>query len=198
MTERSDTFEALVARARAGEPAALDQLARQYEPKVRIVARVLLGPALRPYLDSMDLVQSVHRSLMEGLREEKFDLTAPDNLIALALTMVRRKAARQWRRRQRQKRLEGAGGEGGDLAGLLASLSCPRPDPEQAAQFNDQLRRLCQHLDESERRTLRMRLEGHSTAEIAKELGVSDIALRVRLSRLRQRLREVGVLDDWL
>ena len=112
--------------------------------------------------------------------------------------MVRRKAARQWRHLQRQKRLDGAGGEAGDLPGLLASLSCPRPGPEETAQFNDQLRRLCDHLDESERRALRLRLQGYSTEEIAQELGISHVALRVRLTRLRQQLREAGALDDWL
>lgn len=198
MAEQVEGFEHLLARARAGDQAALEQLARQYEPKLRIVARVLLGPALRPYLDSMDLVQSVHRSLLAGLQDEKFDFSAPDNLLALALTMVRRKAARQWRHLQRQKRLEGRADEPGDLAGLLASLGSTAPGPEKTAQFNDQLRRLCDHLDQAERRILEMRLQGHTTAEIAEELGISHVALRVRLTRLRQRLHAVGALDDWL
>src|SRR5437867_7881602 len=104
--DTANDFAALLARARGGDRQALEQLARQYEPKVRIVARVLLGPALRPYLDSMDLVQSVHRSLMLGLRVKKYDLAGPENLVALAVTLVRRKVARQWRHLQRQQRLD--------------------------------------------------------------------------------------------
>src|SRR5262245_25926969 len=88
----------LLARARSGDGAARDELARPYEPKLRLVARVLLGPALRPYLDSVDLVQSVHKSLLVGLRDQKFAFNSPDDLLALAVTMVRRKVARQWRR----------------------------------------------------------------------------------------------------
>src|SRR5439155_1823730 len=99
---------------------------------VRIVARVLIGPALRPYLDSMDLVQSVHKSLMVGLRLDEFDLSAPENLLALATTMVRRKVARQWRRHRRQKRGEGVGAEAGELADVLALLASPDPDPARA------------------------------------------------------------------
>ena len=49
---------------------------------------MLLGPALRPYLDSLDLVQSVHRSLLLGLRQEKYDISSPDQIIALAVTLV--------------------------------------------------------------------------------------------------------------
>src|SRR5689334_16793890 len=89
--DTADDFAALLARARRGDREALEQLARQYEPKLRLVARVLLGPALRPYLDSLDLVQSVHKSLLVGLRQDKFAINTPENLLALALTLVRRK-----------------------------------------------------------------------------------------------------------
>src|SRR5438132_13964466 len=105
MSSDRDDFPALLARARQGDRGALTQLAQQYESKVRLVARVQLGPALRPYLDSVDLVQSVHRSLLLGLRENKFEIATPTQLLALALTMVRRKVARHWRRMQRQQRL---------------------------------------------------------------------------------------------
>jgi DNA-binding CsgD family transcriptional regulator len=57
---------------------------------------------------------------------------------------------------------------------------------------------LCQHLNEAEYTILQMRLAGYRTAEIAAHLGLSGVALRVRLTRLRQRLQESGVLDDWL
>src|SRR3954463_712959 len=115
MADDAQEFEALLALARAGDRSALEQLARQYEPKVRLVARVLLGPALRPYLDSVDLVQSVHRSLLLGLRDDKFALANPEQLLALALTIVRRKVARQWRQNQRQRRLANEPAAAGNL-----------------------------------------------------------------------------------
>lgn len=197
MTEPSDEFAALLGRARGGDQAALEQLAREYEAKVRIVARVLLGPALRPYLDSVDLVQSVHRSLLLGLRDARFDVTTSERLLALALTMVRRKVARAWRRMRRQKRTEGgAGGE--DLCELMISLAAPDSDPARAAQLNDQVRYLWERLDATERRMLELRMQDYSTDEMARELGLNPIALRVRLSRLRQRLRDGGVVAEWL
>lgn len=194
----ADTFASLLARARCGEQEAVAQLVQQYEPKVRLVARVLLGLALRPFLDSVDLVQSVHRSLMVGLREDKFAFDTPENLIALALTMVRRKVARQWRHLKRQQRLESGENYSGDLAQVLVSLSSPRDDPAQAVEFADQVEHLCRDMSETERRLLELRVQGYSFAEIAQELGLGDVALRVRLTRLRQRLRTKNVLDDWL
>jgi len=198
MSEPSQSFATLLARARQGDRNALTQLTQQYESKVRLVARVVLGPALRPYLDTMDLVQSVHYTVMLGLRAAQFELASPESLLALALTLVRGKAARHWRRLQRQQRLSRDARQPGDVVHTLVSLSDPQGDPARQAQFNDQVRQLYTHLDETERRILEMRLQGHSTAEIAQAVGLNPVALRVRMTRLRQRLRAAGVLDEWL
>src|SRR5262249_17892256 len=88
--------------------------------------------------------------------------------------------------------------EAAGLVEVLASLASPRADPVTEAQFRDQLAHLCANLDGAERRMLDLRLQGHSTAEIAQEMGLKSIALRVRMTRLRQRLRASGVRDDWL
>jgi RNA polymerase sigma-70 factor (ECF subfamily) len=197
MAEATDAFAALMAQARGGDAAALGELARQYEPELRVVARVLLGPALRPYLDSVDLVQSVHKSLLIGLRRNQFDISSPDKLIALALTVVRRKVARHWRRLRRQKRLDG-GAETADDAGVLTSLRSALPDPAGAAQLQDAVHHLYRHLHGTDRRLIELRLEGHSTADVARELGLDADVLRVHLSRLRQRLRADGILTEWL
>src|SRR5262245_45067231 len=168
----SDTpFDLLLARARGGDGAALAELARTYEPEVRIVARVLLGPALRPYLDSLDLVQSVHKSLMIGLRAQKFQLTGPDRLVALAVAMVRRKVGKLWRRHQRQRRLEGLPPASDTLPDALHALSTPDGDPGRAAQVRDAVEHVCAHLDPGERQIIELRLQGWTTAEVARKLG---------------------------
>jgi RNA polymerase sigma-70 factor (ECF subfamily) len=118
--------------------------------------------------------------------------------LALALTLVRRKAARHWRHLQRQKRLSSGGGEKADMAAVLTSLSAAHDDPVRTAQFNEQVANLCRNLNDIERRMLEARLHGYSTAEIAQQVGLQPIALRVRLTRLRKRLEASGVLTDWL
>ena len=197
MADSTDQFAATLALARQGDQAAIARLVEQYEPKVRVVARVLLGRALRPHLDSVDLVQSVHRSLMIALRTRDYDLSSPEQLVALAITMVRRKAARQWRHVQQQQRLSGVAGDSGNLPQLLASLSDSR-DPAEEAQFNDQLERLCENLNPAEQRMLEMRLQGYTSPEVARELGMHAVAVRVRWTRLRQRLQTNGIVADWI
>jgi RNA polymerase sigma factor (sigma-70 family) len=198
MTSASPTFALLISRARQRDQEAASELCRQYEPRLRVVARVLLGPTLRPVLDSMDLVQSVHRSLLIGIREEKFDISTPENLIALALTLLRRKVARHWRRVQRQQRLKSGGSSLDLLPTILAELTTREADPAEMAQYHDQVEHLCRQLDATERHVLALRLDGYTTGEIAQQLGLNHITLRVRLTRLRERLRTSGVLHDWL
>ncbi|MCC6510610.1 MAG: sigma-70 family RNA polymerase sigma factor [Pirellulaceae bacterium] len=194
----ADEFSQLLTRARGGDRDALTRIAEQYEAKLRVVARVHLGPALRPYLDSQDLVQSVHRSIMVGLRDEKFDISTPEKLVALTLTMLRRKIARHWRRMRRQERLANGSNDLGDIVELLASLSTPPESVEAEAQFRDSIMHLCSHMDALERQIIDLRLLGFAAPEIALQVGLSSVNVRVRMTRLRQRLAAAGVLDDWL
>src|SRR6516225_5188229 len=90
LPEPPDELGALLDGVRAGDEEALTQLLQKYEPRLRTAARVLLGPWLRPHLDSLDLIQSVHRELLPGLRQGKYDLGSTQQLLALALTVVRR------------------------------------------------------------------------------------------------------------
>lgn len=197
METSAESFAELLARARSGDAAALGQLARQYEAEVRTVARLRLGPALRPYLDSIDLVQSVHRSLLVGLRNDKFEFHKPEDLIALALTIVRRKAARHWRQMRRQERESGVRSADSGISETLAGLASPDADPAAAAAYRDTLDAVCRQLDASERQLLELHLEGYRTVEVAKLLNQNSDVLRVKMSRLRARIRAAGLnLDD--
>ena len=45
---------------------------------------------------------------------------------------------------------------------------------------------------------LEMRLQGYTSPEVASELGMHAVAVRVRWTRLRQRPEETGVVADWM
>jgi RNA polymerase sigma-70 factor (ECF subfamily) len=198
MTAPSSEFVALLARARQGDQASQLELARKYEPEVRIVVRVLLGPALRPYLDSIDLVQSVHHSLLLGLRQEKYQIASPEQLIGLAVTLARRKVARKWRQNRRQLRAQDPAASHDDTVDVLTGLVSQEQDPARSAQVDDTVRRLWNQLAPLDRRVIELRLEGCSTVEAARLLEEDPDRLRVRLHRLRQQVRQSGLLDDWL
>jgi RNA polymerase sigma-70 factor (ECF subfamily) len=198
MAEVAEDFALLVGRVRLGDVEALAELTRRYESEVRLAARVLLGRALRSHLDSADLVQSVHHTLLLGIRHNKFELSSPQQLLGLAVTMVRRKVARHWRRLQRQQTFDPQEGETRGPSDLLTCLSSGEADPAEQAQYHDAVEHVCRHLDEKDRRLVELRLQGFSTAEAARQLGEDADILRVRLSRLRRRLRDGHVLQEWL
>lgn len=197
MNEATD-FDLLLAAARSGDETAMQRLIQQYEPELRIVARHRLGPALRPHLDTIDLVQSVHRSLLIGLRAARFDISSPENLIALAVTIVQRKAAKHWRHLKRQQRLSGHDDSQGDLLETMLSLRAERDDVTDGVATRELLAQWLKDVDPVERRLIELRLEGHSTVEVAQILDLDPDVLRVKLSRLRKRMRERGLMDDLL
>lgn len=198
MLEPADDFAALLDRARQGDEAALAEFVLRYEPELRIAVRVRLGPALRPYLDSMDVVNSVHHVLIDGIREDKFDIDTPGKLQALLVTLVRNKIARHWKKACRQQRLDGSSANEGGLEHLLVSLSDSADDPARCAAVRDAVARICRDLDEIDRRLLELRIQGYKTAEAAALMNMDAGLLRVRLQRLRQRLAGQGIDPDCL
>jgi RNA polymerase sigma-70 factor (ECF subfamily) len=175
-------FATTLARARAGDPQAMTRLVEAYEPQIRRVAHRRLGPLLRAALDSMDLVQSVHRSLLLCLRRNKFTFAGPQDLVALAVTMVKRKAARQSTRLRREQEIL-----------QLRERLLPRARPERAAALETELQDILETLKEADRQLLRLYLEGYSTVDAARILGVEPDSLRVRRSRLFHKLRDAGL-----
>ncbi len=198
MTSAAVEFADLVARVRLGDEEALAALLQRYEGEVRLAARVLLGRVLRTHLDSVDLVQSVHHTLLIGLRQNKFQLNSAPEFLGLAMTLVRRKVARHWRRLQRQRPLDFARAETQGVGDALTSAGHPDLDPAGSVQFQDTLEHLYRNLEEKDRLLVELRLQGCSTADAARRLGLDADVLRVRLSRLRRRLRESNLLTEWL
>lgn len=197
MTDSTD-FDLLLQAVRCGDEIAMQRLVSQYEPELRIVARNRLGKALRPHLDTIDLVQSVHRSLLIGLRGNRFDISSPEKLIGLAVTIVRRKAAKHWRHLKRQQRLSEHDDSRDDFVETMLSLRSPQNEALSELAAQEILAQWLTSLDPVEKQLITLRLDGHSTAEVAKTLDLDPDVLRVKLSRLRKRLRERGLMDELL
>ncbi len=197
MSEPSETIVGLFERVREGDEAALAELLRQYEPKIRLTARYLLRPILRRYLDSIDVAQSVQFQLMRGLRGGSLEGSNPETFVALAVTVVRRKVAQHWRHLQQEHRLRFGVVEGARPPAAVQPPPSAERDPAQTVQQSEDLQTLCQDFHPTDRRLMELRLQGYSTEEAAAEMGCAANVLRVRLSRLRKRLHERGYLAEW-
>jgi RNA polymerase sigma factor (sigma-70 family) len=191
-------FVELLNRASRGDREAQTIICQRYEKQVRIVARILLGPQLRAHLDSIDLMQSVHHSLLMGLKENRFDISSPEKLVALACTIARRKVARKWRMHRRQISRGFVTGDSISIAETLSLVTNPHSDPSAVAEYNEELVQVCERLKEIERRMLEMRLDGYTSGEISEALQINPVAIRVRWTRLRQKLDAAGIFADWM
>jgi RNA polymerase sigma factor (sigma-70 family) len=185
-------FTSLLVRARGGDEAALVQLGACYADAVKRAARAMLSHHMRPHFDPLDLVQSVHALVLAGLREHKFTFSSREQLIALALTLVRRTIARHWRHLKRQPGF----GPGAIPLPPEDELPCsPAPggsDPARSVMLKEEVDGLLARLERRDRQLVRLRLEGWYTVDISREVGIDPHALRARFSRVRQRLRRCG------
>lgn len=179
------SFADLLARARAGDDAAMSELIANYEPQIRRVAHSRLGPMLRAGFDSMDIVQSVHRSLLIGLRKNRFTFSSDTDLVALAVTMVTRKVARRAEQARREQEVL-------RLYGLILAKQ-PAGSPDRTVDLADEVRALLEGLGDLDRGLLMCHLEGLGTPAAAARLGIKPDSLRVRRNRLFHRLRKAGL-----
>lgn len=189
-----DEFRLLLARVRGGDQAAAAELVGRYERAVLRCVRSRLSQSLRGALDSMDVMQSVHRSLFSGLKSDRFHFASPHQLIGLAVVMVERKVARHWRKLKQSRAAKG----GTEIARALPleALAGDESLPGETVAANDLLEQLLAQLDEFDRQLVRLKLAGHSSAESAAVLQRDPAFVRMRWSRLRQLLRRRGFAPE--
>lgn len=185
--ERSRTVDgveaALLARARAGDPAAVGRIYELHRGRVCSFARRLVGDAAA----AEDLVQDAFVHLPE-LLARRFRGEAP--LVIFLLAVVARRARRYIRTAIRRRRLHDR----------LAALPGPLPEtPERDAsrrQLSALLVRALDTLPREQRLAFVLRdVEGLSSAEAAAVADVPEATVRTRLFHARRKLRfELG---DW-
>lgn len=186
MSSKSDEFNEVARKASAGDSSALAALCREYESEVRIAARVHLGPLLRPHVDSIDITQSVHKSVIGKLLAGKIVIDDSAKLVALACLIARRKVAKSWRKHRKQVRRDfEADTDSVSLAQVIAAKDASDREDKRA-----QVRSLAEDLNASERRLIQLKLAAFTSEEIADFLKIDPIAVRVRWSRLCAKMRK--------
>ncbi len=178
---------------------------RYFQPLVRLAGTRLPKNLRRPG-DEEDIALSAFHSFIAGVRREKFpDLSGPDNLWGLLITLTSRKVNAHLRRQTRQKR--GGGQVRGESVFLDASGDSGRAGLEQFAGRGEsdntppdlrlELAEACERLlddlpDEQLREIAVMRMDGFLVDEIATKLGVSKRAVERRLQLIRKTWTEAA------
>src|SRR5262245_11926294 len=156
----TDDFAGWMARVRAGDAAAAEELVRRYERAVRVTVRVrLTDPAMRRQFDSMDVCQSVMLSFFVRAAAGQFDLDRPEDLVGLLVRMAQNKFGERVRFHHRQRRDAGRGQAAGDA---LPELAQPGPGPDRQAAGREALSALLTRLGPGERELAQRRALGQA------------------------------------
>lgn len=190
-----NTFQELIRRVRTGDSRAAAELVQRYEPTIRRVARVrLANDRLRRQFDSMDICQSVFASFFVRVALGQFELENPEQLLALLVTMSRRKlinhAREEGAARRDHRRLMPEGLEGKDFIAADATPSAEVATAELLVEFR-------RRLTDEERHLAEQRAAGLGWAQIAAECDGSPEALRKQLARGIERVGQELGLDSF-
>ncbi|WP_237607492.1 ECF-type sigma factor [Roseimaritima sediminicola] len=205
MPQSTEEFAKLIDRVRQGDQQATTQLWENYYQRlVRLAAR-RLPASLRRVGDEEDVALSAFHSFIAGIRHDRFpDLSGPDNLWGLLITLTGRKAHAHLRHQTRQKRGGGvvrgesvfadaeelrSGGIGG-VAGDKAAADLQAELAEECEALLNQLP------DEQLRQIAIMRMEGFLVDEVAERLELSKRAVERRLQLIRKIWSEAVEADE--
>ncbi|MEM8912212.1 MAG: ECF-type sigma factor [Planctomycetota bacterium] len=198
-----DEFARLLGRVREGDEDATTILWENYfQPLVRL-AGTRMPANLRRTGDEEDIALSAFHSFIAGVRRDQFpDLSGPDNLWGLLITLTSRKVNAHLRRSTRQKR--GGGNVRGESVFIDASGDGVGKGLEQFDSADDvgmrpdlrlELAEACESLledlgDEQLRQIAVMRMDGYLVDDIAEQLCVSKRAVERRLALIRKTWSE--------
>lgn len=161
--------DALLARVRAGDQEAWEELFHTCYPKVVRVVRRKLDRPMRSLYDSTDFASDVMTSL--AAKFDKFDFPSLDSLMAFLKDAAERKVIDEYRRRHtlkrdvdREERIEAGGGfDSGPR--LIAS---DEPTASKVAQAHETCDRIMAGLnDDTERKVIDLKRRNFSISDIS-------------------------------
>jgi len=180
---------ALVSAIQAEDEHAIGIFINHYEPQLRRVLRVTkVIRLLQSQMDSQDLVQSVFLQVIQDIQAQRVhfdDMKAIEGYLnkvgrnRLHDHIRRLKAAK----RDQQRTISGE-------AGALEQVPGPGLSPSQIAEIREQVARVEACATPSELQLIKDREDGVGWQELAAACDVSPEALRKRIERVRQRIRQ--------
>jgi DNA-directed RNA polymerase specialized sigma24 family protein len=181
-----------IARLKAGDAAAAERLWQGYFRRLVGLARHKLQGRPRAAADEEDVALSAFDSFCRGAEQGQFPrLDDRDDLWQLLVLLTARKAYRLVTHERRQKRGGGAvrhasaltDDEGAGLAEIIGR----EPAPAFAAQVAEECRRLLDGLGDAGLRAVAVaKMEGHTNADIAARLQVTERTVERRLGVIRK------------
>lgn len=194
-----------IARLKAGEPQASQAVWERYVDRLVRLARKKLGGTPRRAADEEDVVLSAFHGFFRGVKESRFpQLDDRDDLWQILLMLTDRKTVDHQRHEMAAKRGGGDAVRGGSAFANrqaaeshqpgLSQIIDGGPSPEFAAQFAEQFEQLLASLaDDTLRRIALAKMEGHTNAELARDLDLNVRSIERKLNLIRRTWQQEGL-----
>lgn len=200
--DEAERFADALRRVRTGDDDAIAELWNGYFQRLVRLAAKRLPSNLKRAGDEEDIALSAFNSFIAGIRRDQFpDLSGPDNLWGLLITLTGRKVNAHLRFQTRQKRGGGAvrgesvfmdSDESGKSAGI-GGISGEAMTADLSVELEEACNDLLDQLPDAQLRQIAvMRMDGFLVDEIADRLGLSKRATERRLQLIRRTWSEAA------
>jgi RNA polymerase sigma factor (sigma-70 family) len=196
MTEQHWTSAELLARFRAGDEPAAEEIFERYVSRLTLLARARLSPRLAARTDPEDIVLSAWRSFFIGARNDHYSLRRSGDLWRLLVSITMHKLYRQVRHHSAARRAIDVEMSMKDGEEVWQQLIDKEPTPEEAITLADELEVILAQLDDFGRRVLELRLQGEQIKQIAVDTGRSERTVRRTLAQIREQVAAQMERDD--
>ena len=197
MSDSAPDDRELIRMFKAGSEAAARELFDRYCERLMKLAKRRIGQRMTSRVDPEDVLQSAFRTFFTRVRNDQFTFEHEDDLFKLLIRLTVHKTLRQIAFHRAAKRNpEVEAGHGSDAYEMLQQLAADGPTPEVEISLIDEFERFLKELPEFDRKVLELRLAGHSTTEIAEQLGSYDRKIRRVIERIEELAKEHAAEDS--
>jgi RNA polymerase sigma-70 factor (ECF subfamily) len=184
MSEQSDDRE-LAHDIQAGSESAAKELFDKYCERLMRLAKRRIGQRMASRFDPEDVIQSAFRTFFKRVKNDEFTFEQEEDLFKLLVRLTVRKTLRQVVHHQAAKRSPMSEmSDGSDDSQLLAQVAGNVPAPDVEVALLEQFEKLMDSLSPMERQVVELKMQGHTTVEIAEKLGSYDRKIRRVLERI--------------
>jgi len=185
-----DPSAEVLARWRAGDQRAADDLFSRYTAQLIAMARRRLSARLARRVDAEDVVQSAYRCFCAAARADQVVLRRSGDLWRLLAAITLHKLHHQVERHTAAKRAVGReqtfGGESSLVA--MGNAVARAPDAAEVVAVIEELEMVLKGLSPLHRRMVELRLQGYPIAEIAAASDRCERLVRKVLDQVKDRL----------